>query len=145
MDNTAITSHAFPFVEVSGTAYDMGYQHGKQAADLVHKYLIWIDKLTGKSRDELCLSARAFHLLIEKLSPLLMEEIRGLADGAGISFDEALLCQARGEAASVPPEGCTAFALTGSATADGYPLARSKSGSRSRIRRCRHSLACLSF
>ncbi|MDE2724694.1 MAG: C45 family autoproteolytic acyltransferase/hydrolase, partial [Gemmatimonadota bacterium] len=122
MDNTAITGHAFPFIEVSGTAYDMGYQHGKQAADLVHKYLVWIDKLTGKSRDELCQNARAFYPLIAKLSPLLMKEIRGLADGADISFDEALLCQARGEAASVPPEGCTAFALTGSATADGYPL-----------------------
>ena len=123
MDDTAIAGHAFPFVEVSGTAYDMGYQHGKQAADLVHKYLLWIEKLTDKPRDELCQNARAFYPLIEKLSPLLMEEIRGLADGAGISFDEALLCQARGEAASVPPEGCTAFALTGSATADGYPLA----------------------
>ena len=48
MDNTAIAGHAFPFVEVSGTAYDLGYQHGKQAEDLVHKYLVWIDKLTGK-------------------------------------------------------------------------------------------------
>ena len=48
MDNTAITGHAFPFVEVSGTAYDMGYQHGKQAADLVHKYLVWIEKTHGQ-------------------------------------------------------------------------------------------------
>ena len=123
MDNAMIAGHTFPFIEVSGTAYDMGYQHGKQAIDLVHKYLLWIEKLTGKPRDELCQNARAFHPLIENLSPPLMEEIHGLADGAGISFDEALLCQARGEAACVPPEGCTAFALTGSATADGYPLA----------------------
>ena len=113
----------FPLVKVFGTSYEMGYQHGKQAGDLIQKYLIWIEKLTGKSRSELCDNARAFHPLIEKVSPQLLEEIKGLAEGANISFDGALLCQARGEAARVPPEGCTAFALTGSATTDGNPLA----------------------
>ena len=122
MDNSMI-GQTFPLIEVSGSAYNMGYQHGRQAAGLVHKYLLWIEKLTGKSREELCQKARAFRPLIEKLSPPLLEEIQGLADGAGISFDEALLCQARGEAARVSSEGCTAFALTGSATADGAPLA----------------------
>jgi hypothetical protein len=34
-----------------------------------------------------------------------------------------MLCQARTEAAHVHAEGCTAFALTGSATSDGQPLA----------------------
>ncbi|MBT3605504.1 MAG: hypothetical protein HOE48_09625 [Candidatus Latescibacteria bacterium] len=113
----------FPLVKVSGTAYEMGYQHGQQAGALIQKYLIWIEKLTGKSRSELCQSARKFHPLIEKLSPRLIEEIKGLAKGADITFDEALLCQARGEAASVPPEGCTAFALKGSATANSITLA----------------------
>ena len=122
MDNSMI-GQTFPLIEVSGSAYNMGYQHGRQAAGLVHKYLLWIEKLTGKAREELCQKARAFRPLIEKLSPPLLEEIQGLADGAGISFDEALLCQARGEAARVSSEGCTAFALTGSATADGAPLA----------------------
>ena len=63
MDNAMIAGHTFPFIEVSGTAYDMGYQHGKQAIDLVHKYLLWIEKLTGKPGDELCQSARAFSSL----------------------------------------------------------------------------------
>ncbi len=76
MDSTAIAGHAFPFVEVSGTAYDLGYQHGKQAADLVHKYLVWIEKLTGKPRGELCQSARAFHpLIISFWLGICMEEI----------------------------------------------------------------------
>ena len=29
----------FPLIEVSGSPYEMGYQHGAQAADLVKKYL----------------------------------------------------------------------------------------------------------
>ena len=144
MDNTAITGHAFPFIEVSGTAYDMGYQHGKQAADLVHKYLLWIDKLTGKPRDELCQNARAFHPLIEKLSPLLMEEIRGLADGAGISFDEALLCQARARPPVFRPRGVRRSRLLALRLPMGIHWPVKIRISRSNTR-CRHSFACLSF
>lgn len=115
--------HTFPFIEVSGSSYEMGYQHGAQAADLVSLYLLWIEKLTNKPRDLLCRNAMAFLPLIEDLSPALVEEIRGLADGVGISFEEAVLCQARAEAAQVREGGCTAFAFTGSATADHSPLA----------------------
>ena len=113
----------FPVIEVSGTSYEMGYQHGAQAADLVRKYLLWIEKLTHRSRDVLCRNAMTFVPALEALSPALVTEMRGLAAGAGISFEEAVLCQARGDAAQVSAEGCTAFALTGSATADCRPLA----------------------
>ena len=115
--------HVFPLYEVEGTSYEMGYQHGAQADHLVRRYLLWIEKLTGKSRDVLCRNAMAFLPAIEALSPPLVEEIRGLADGADISLEEAVLCQARAEAARVGEGGCTGFALSGSATADGQPLA----------------------
>jgi len=118
-----MTGEAFPLIEVSGSAYQLGYQHGAQASDLVRRYIQWIEKLTRVSKGELCRNAMAFLPSIEALSSPLVEEIRGLADGAGISFEEALLCQARAEAARVNEEGCTSFALTGSATADHQPLA----------------------
>ena len=118
-----MTEHTFPLIEVSGCAYQMGYQHGAQATDLVQKYLLWIERLTGKPRDLLCQNAMAFLPMMENLSPAFVEEVRGLADGAAISFEEAVLCQARAEAARVHEGGCTAFALTGSSTADGLPLA----------------------
>ena len=113
----------FPLVEVSGTSYEMGYQHGTQAAGLVRRYLGWIDALTGKPRELLAANALSFLPGIEALSPSFLEEVRGLADGAGISFEEAALCQARAEAAAAGEGACSAFALTGSATADGQPLA----------------------
>jgi hypothetical protein len=91
-------SGAFPLIEVSGDAYQLGYQHGKQAATLVQRYLLWIQKLTRKRLPELSASAARFLPFIERLSATFVKEIRGLADGAGISFDEALLCQARAEA-----------------------------------------------
>ena len=113
----------FPLIEVSGTSYEMGYQHGAQAAELVRRYLIWIEKLTGKPRDELCANAMSFLPAIHALSPSLADEIEGLAEGAGISEEEAVLCQVRAHAASLNDGACTAFALTGPATADGRPLA----------------------
>ena len=116
-------SHAFPLVTVSGSAYAMGVQHGEQAAPLIQRYLLLIERMTKLSRDVLCRNALRFAPLIEAFNPAYMEEVRGLAHGAQISFEEALLCQARAEAAYRNDEGCTSFALTGSATADGLPLA----------------------
>ena len=65
----------------------------------------------------------SFLPLIQDLSPSLVDEIKGLAEGAEITLGEAVLCQARAEAARVGEGACTAFALTGSATAAGRPLA----------------------
>ena len=102
----------------------MGRQHGEQAAPLIAGYLAWIEKNTGIDRDELGRRARAFEPFIDAINPLLLDEVRGLAEGAAIAYDHALLCQARGEAARAPlPEGCTAFALTGAATHRGRTLA----------------------
>ena len=123
MKSIAMVEQTFPLVEVSGDAFQMGYQHGQQAGHLIQRYLLWIEKLTGQPRDVLCHNAMRFLPLMESLSPAFVEEVRGLADGAGISLEEAVLCQARAEASHSWEGGCTAFALKGDATADGQPLA----------------------
>jgi len=115
--------HEFPLIEVAGGAYKMGRQHGEQARALVKRYLLWIERITGKPRGLLCENAMSFLPAMERLSPKFVEEIRGLADGAGISFPEAVLCQARAEASHSWEGGCTAFALRGKATAGGEILA----------------------
>ena len=105
--------HHFPLVEVSGTPRQMGRQHGEQAAALIAGYLTWIEKTTGKDRDELGRRAHAFEPFIDTLNPLLLDEIRGLAEGAAISYDHALLCQARGEATRAPPSPSPGLPLAG--------------------------------
>ena len=115
--------HQFPLIEVAGTAREMGRQHGEQAAALITRYLAWIEKSTGKNRDELGARTRAFEPFIDTLNPLLLDEVRGLAEGAAIPYEHALLCQARGEAVKAPLEGCTAFALNATATRHGQTLA----------------------
>ena len=117
-----MTAHAFPLIEVRGDSYALGRQHGEQAGALVHRYLLWIEKLSGLGREALTANAMRFLPAIRAASAGLIDEIRGLADGACISFEEAVLCQARAEAANVRDGGCTAFAVRGSATSDGRTL-----------------------
>jgi len=116
-----MTARHFPLVEVQGPAYEMGRQHGEQAAELVGSYLRLIERLTGQPRDVLCRNAMRFLPYIRALSGPFVDEVHGLADGARISFEEAMLCQVRGEAAQAW-EGCTAFALRGQATKGGNVL-----------------------
>lgn len=109
----------FPLIEVSGTSFQMGLQHGKQTEGLIRKYLVWIQKLTGMEIETLRANAMRFLPYIQRLSPEYVEEIFGLAEGARIPIADAVLCQARAEAAKRWDGGCTAFALTRQATADG--------------------------
>lgn len=119
----ALVGHTFPLLEVAGSAYELGYQHGAQAAPLIESYLRLTERLTGKPRDLLCRNALTLLPFMQALSPAFVTEIRGLAAGAGISFEEAVLCQARAEAGRIAEGGCTAFALTGAATRSGQTLA----------------------
>jgi len=117
-----LIAHTFPLVTVRGNARRMGRQHGEQAADLIERYLLLIERLTSKPRDVLCANAMTFWPRIEALGSAFAEEVRGLAEGAGITLEEAVLCQVRAEAGKAGTEGCTAFALRGAATADGGVL-----------------------
>ena len=112
----------FPVVEVAGSARAMGRAHGEQVRPLIARYLAWIEQASRLDRDTLGDDTRRFLPVIEHFSPAYIEEARGLAEGAAIPFEHALLCQVRLEALRTT-EGCTAFALTGTATADGRPLA----------------------
>ena len=124
---------AFPHVIVSGGAFERGRQHGQQAGDLIARHLqLLLDALatarTGTARSALhreALLARALRFLpaYEAFAPDLVDEIRGVAAGARLSFAEALLLNVRGEVLGLAAEGCTAFAIGRSLTADGGVLA----------------------
>lgn len=112
----------FPLIQVSGSASEMGRQHGEQARTRIGQYISAIEVMTGLDRNELGRRALWFLPMLEQFSPAYTEEIRGLAEGAHIPLGQAMLCQVRLEAMRVT-EGCSAFALTGAATENGQPLA----------------------
>ncbi|MGH2460530.1 MAG: C45 family autoproteolytic acyltransferase/hydrolase [Chloroflexota bacterium] len=128
----------FPLIEVSGPAYERGFQHGRAGGDLIWRYVsILRQSRTDAAQargvgpeaaeiddDELARRALLFLPWFERFAPEQVEEIRGIAAGAGLPFGLALLANVRGEVfrAAVQPVGCTAVALGRQATADGAIL-----------------------
>jgi len=62
----------------------------------------------------------------EELAPHFVEEMHGLAQGAGVAFEEVLLLNVRGEAMTSlnprPAGACTSFGCSGAVTLDGHPI-----------------------
>ncbi|MHB1006286.1 MAG: C45 family autoproteolytic acyltransferase/hydrolase [Chloroflexota bacterium] len=125
-----------PVVKVRGSSYQRGVQHGSQVGDLIAQYPEALLRAsadegalralkTGKPLDKEALRARALTFLpqMEAFAPHLIEEIRGIADGARVPFADALLINVRAEVLGLADGGCTGFAAGRTATADGSILA----------------------
>ncbi len=121
----------FPVVQVGGTPYEMGLQHGRQAREQVRAFVEHVIRAARPSvecpadthRERVLGGAAQFLPWFEAHAPVLLDEVRGLAEGAGLSFAEALLPQIRGEIAPlVRNEGCTTFAVAAEQTTTGGRL-----------------------
>ncbi|MEV6593956.1 C45 family peptidase [Streptomyces acidicola] len=114
-----------PFVRAHGEPYECGRQHGAQLGESLRDFIG--DGLTRLARllpepvsiESLRPVLAAHRSEIEAQTPRLAEEIRGLAAGAGLSEDEALLLQVRREIMGytrIPTTGdCTTYARSGGA------------------------------
>jgi hypothetical protein len=139
--STTVATQPYPLIDVSGTPYERGYQHGRAAGDLIRRYpdalrRVIIVEARYRAPDtepaELAdaeLEARTLHFLpfFERFCPEHVTEIRGIADGAEVPFWMALLPNVRAEVGvfdrlSHGVTGCTAFAVGPDATADGGVL-----------------------
>ena len=120
MTTAKVTS--FPFFRAAGTHRELGRQHGQQAAEKIKAHLDHMRESMKLSRDQLQDRALRFRPLFGQHCPHLLDEIEGLAEGAGISFAEALAVNIRGALGSVQEEGCTAYAIGARGTAAGSLL-----------------------
>lgn len=122
------STHVLPLIEVSGTHREMGRQFGEQLRDSVNDYAeMWLataSRRSGLDRDALLAPMPSFVHVIEEYAPRLAEEVRGVADGAGIPEMVAFSIQIRMELlyAGPPPQSCTTFALTGARTTTGQAI-----------------------
>ena len=120
----------FPLIETSGEAFERGHQYGEQTADLIQFNLAGYRRLfkydAGLDWPEALTQARQYLHPIEQYAPHLLEEMRGIADGAGVSLDEILALNCRTEILSLAAiplrEECTALFVAPEATADGHTL-----------------------
>lgn len=112
----------YPLVEATGPPRELGRQHGEQARLKIVGFLGWMCESFKMNQHALTQRARTFRPLLEKHCPHLMEEVAGLAEGAGVELEEAMACQLRGELNGHVSEACTTFALGPTATANGQLL-----------------------
>jgi isopenicillin-N N-acyltransferase-like protein len=113
---------SYPLFEARGTQRELGRQHGEQCRDRLHAFLDYLASLLKLSRAQLQARALRFLPLFDTHCPHLVEEVRGLAEGAGVSFADALAVQIRGELGPVGDEACTTFVASARAAAAGQIL-----------------------
>ena len=110
-----------PVFELSGNSYEIGYGVGAQAKKYVlncvqsYKDMFWA--FNGLDWEKCKKLAQQYIPTIESYDPDYIEEMKGIADGAGLTFDDILLLNCRSEVvlrgnADLPPDGCTAIAVT---------------------------------
>jgi isopenicillin-N N-acyltransferase-like protein len=130
-----MTNYApFPLIDLSGSPRERGRTHGKAAADRLRRGArMYAESLlkTGVDWKELERRAEAMVPGIEQFDATYVEEMRGIAEGAGEPFAAVMLMNARTEmvaaarrqkAAQHVPDGCTAALALPEASADGVLL-----------------------
>lgn len=122
MSPTADGKTRYPFFDVSGTPKQMGQQHGEQARVRIVGFLGFLGESLKLTEKVIASRATRFRGEFQKWYPQLLEEVAGLAEGAGIHTDLALACQLRGELAGLSDGGCTTFAISPRGTANGETL-----------------------
>ncbi|MET2828448.1 C45 family peptidase [Mesorhizobium shangrilense] len=119
-------------IEVGGTHYDVGVQLGRFAADLVHTYTVpsevWAKVMARRHDSRVELMRR----MVEIRFPTYWQEMRGMADGLGLPFDDMVLWHFRGDVWEMPPEGCTTVQIPGSEPI----VAHNEDGDAAQISRC---------
>jgi isopenicillin-N N-acyltransferase-like protein len=124
----------FPQIELSGSPRERGRLHGQAVPDRIKRGIaMYSESLVKNGVDwkELERRAEAMVPVVEKFDPAYVEEMRGIAEGAGQPFAGVMLMNARTEmvaaarkqqAARHFPDGCTAALALPEASADGALL-----------------------
>jgi len=106
------------FLELSGTPFEIGRQHGEQAKEKIHISLNSYEKLFyewGKfAWKDAAEQAKQYIDYIDRVDETFLEEIDGIAKGAGVDFSDILILNARSEIALTMPntlDGCTSVAV----------------------------------
>jgi isopenicillin-N N-acyltransferase-like protein len=109
-----------PYLCLGGSPFDVGFQHGEARSAVIRAFLgddlCRINKLLPApvTLTELKPALADYSAAIAAVTPALSEEITGLAVGAGISREEAVLLQVRREVIGyqkIPTRGdCTTYA-----------------------------------
>src|SRR5262249_53893098 len=125
----------FPLIEISGPPHERGRQYGQKVADRIRKgtshYFAQLRELSldAKGVAEL---VRDYLPVVEAFEPSYIEEMRGIAAGADVPFEDVVLLNARTEIIKLAnptirarlktaedPDGCTGIVVLPQAAGNG--------------------------
>lgn len=125
----------FPLIEISGAPLERGRSYGRQAATRIHASVTHYKSQAQRlSLDDAGIAAivRQYLPVAEAYGPHYVQEMRGIAEGAGVSFEDIFLLNARTEVMKIAqrpdlqkrlaaevPDGCTSVTVMPHATGDG--------------------------
>ena len=93
-------TEAFPLIEVSGPPRERGRQYGRQAADRIalgiRHYTAQLER-AGFDASAIRDLVAEFAPRMDAFEPAYVEEMRGIAEGAGVDFEAVALLNARTE------------------------------------------------
>lgn len=105
--------HKLSYIKIAGSPHDAGLALGRFGADAVHQHLLgssaWasVMKWRGSSR------ATAMADLVRERFPRVWAELKGLAVGLNLPFEDVFLWNARGDVWAMAPDGCTTVQIPG--------------------------------
>ncbi|QEU92592.1 C45 family autoproteolytic acyltransferase/hydolase [Streptomyces kanamyceticus] len=124
-----------PVIEISGTPTERGRQYGEAVRPQLHAALGYYEEAFGHSAgltwDRVTARAARWLEPVRDYAPDLVEEMEGIAEGAGVTLLDVLALNARGEVIydksfaemapdEEPADGCTSFAAYDEASGDGH-------------------------
>ncbi|WP_067140625.1 C45 family autoproteolytic acyltransferase/hydolase [Microtetraspora malaysiensis] len=119
---------AVDLVQISGTPRERGRQYGEAARDKIDKAVEWyahsFAQKAGLPWASVTEQTQGWVPLIEAYHPEILDEVRGIAEGANRTFHEILALNGRGEMHNGNPfaaseEECSSFAVLAEASGDG--------------------------
>lgn len=110
-------------IQMRGTPSEIGFQHGFNAKEQVHFSLNSYERLfrenNGYTWKEAKEKGKFFMNYLERHFPHLLEEIEGVAKGAGVDFYDILTMNARSEIAlTSSKDGCTSLSYSKNKNSD---------------------------
>ncbi|ARS56203.1 C45 family autoproteolytic acyltransferase/hydolase [Ralstonia pseudosolanacearum] len=100
-------------VNISGAPFEAGQQLGQFGAAAVHRHLLHTDAWHSVMRWRGSAMTDAMAALVRVRFPRVWAELRGLADGLQVPFDDVFLWNCRGDVWAATSDGCTTVLLPG--------------------------------
>lgn len=109
-------SEPYPFINVEGSHYEMGLQHGSACIEKINNFFNYAIEIfctaQNQTKEQVMTNTLAYLPVLEKECPHLVEELKGVAQGAQASLAEILFLHVRTELAYYKKSGCSAFAVS---------------------------------